>query len=113
MKKLPFLLVLSAALFFTACKDEKKADNADTTTQEKVDDPSKAAESAKAFAVKAHACIADCKDGNHVYAHGDLGHSCTDDCGAAHACTEQCSTGAHVYAHGESGHTCTEDCLKL
>ena len=30
--------------------------------------------------MKAHACTAACKDGHHVYAHGEKGHHCTDAC---------------------------------
>lgn len=27
-----------------------------------------------------------------------------------HVCTDACKNGNHVYAHGEKGHTCTEAC---
>jgi len=27
-----------------------------------------------------HVCTAACKDGKHVYAHGEKGHVCTDAC---------------------------------
>ena len=27
-----------------------------------------------------------------------------------HVCTDACKDGAHVYAHGEKGHVCTEAC---
>ena len=30
----------------------------------------------------------------------------------AHVCTAACANGKHMYAHGEKGHTCTEDCKK-
>lgn len=33
-----------------------------------------------ATAMKAHVCTAACKDGNHVYAHGEKGHVCTAAC---------------------------------
>ena len=31
-------------------------------------------------ALKEHVCTAACKDGKHVYAHGEKGHACTDAC---------------------------------
>lgn len=114
MKKLISSILVVGALCFVACNNEKKADAATTTTPEKVEDPAKAAESVTtaAFAVKAHACGAECKDGKHVYAHGDIGHTCTE-AGTTHACTTQCKDGQHAYVHGENGHTCTEDCAKM
>ncbi len=114
MKKLLASLVILAAFSFAACNNEKKADTT-TDTTEKVENPAKAAESmtTAAFVAKAHACGPDCKDGSHVYAHGDIGHTCTDACGNAHTCTDKCKDGKHTYAHGESGHTCTEDCAKM
>ena len=30
--------------------------------------------------LKEHSCTAACKDGKHVYAHGEKGHVCTDAC---------------------------------
>ena len=30
--------------------------------------------------LKAHVCTDDCKEGKHVYAHGEKGHTCTDAC---------------------------------
>ncbi len=27
-----------------------------------------------------------------------------------HVCTDACKEGSHVYAHGEKGHTCTDAC---
>ncbi len=29
-----------------------------------------------------------------------------------HVCTSACKDGSHVYAHGEKGHTCGEECKK-
>jgi len=29
-----------------------------------------------------------------------------------HKCTSACKNGKHVYAHGEKGHTCTAACKK-
>ncbi len=31
---------------------------------------------------------------------------------AAHVCTAACKDGKHVYAHGEKGHVCTDACKK-
>ena len=115
MKKLLSSILVAGALLFVACNNDKKADAATSTdTPQKVEDPSKAPAAATpaAFAVKAHACGADCKDGKHAYAHGDVGHTCTEACGAAHACTAACKDGQHSYVHGEAGHTCTEACMK-
>ncbi len=116
MKKLFYSLFIIAALGFIACSNEKSGDKADTGSEQKVDDPAKAAESVApaAFAVKAHACTDACTDGNHSYAHGDVGHTCTDACGSAHVCTDKCADGTnHMYAHGESGHTCTDACVTM
>jgi hypothetical protein len=30
-----------------------------------------------------------------------------------HVCTDACKNGNHVYAHGEKGHTCTEACKNM
>lgn len=71
--------------------------------------------------LKEHVCTAACTNGNHVYAHGEKGHVCTDACKAAtdnmmplkeHVCTKKCKHGKHVYAHGEKGHVCTAACKK-
>lgn len=29
-----------------------------------------------------------------------------------HQCTEACKNGQHVFAHGEKGHQCSDECLK-
>lgn len=71
--------------------------------------------------LKAHVCTAACTSDKHVYAHGEVGHVCTDACKTAtattektalkdHVCTAACKDGKHVYAHGEKGHVCTEAC---
>ena len=36
--------------------------------------------STKDMNTKDHVCTAACKDGKHVYAHGEKGHVCTDAC---------------------------------
>jgi hypothetical protein len=115
MKKLFSILVLFAALSVVACNSDKKGDKAETKTDtpQKVEDPAKPAEAQTASLVKAHSCGAECKDGKHMYAHNEIGHTCTEACGKAHACTAECKDGNHRYVHGESGHTCTEDCAKI
>ncbi|QQS71224.1 MAG: hypothetical protein IPP95_08405 [Flavobacteriales bacterium] len=69
--------------------------------------------------LKDHVCTDACKDGNHVYAHGEKGHACSAECmkmheGDAmlkeHVCTAACKNGEHVYAHGEQGHVCDATC---
>jgi len=30
----------------------------------------------------------------------------------AHVCTAACKNGKHMYAHGEKGHVCTAECMK-
>jgi hypothetical protein len=114
MKKLLSSLFILAALGFVACNNEKKDDKADADGKEKIETPAAPASPAGLTAAVAHVCTDACKDGNHSYAHGDVGHTCTEACGAAHVCTDNCAGGAtHVYAHGEAGHTCTEDCMKM
>ncbi|MBS1772428.1 MAG: hypothetical protein JST82_06195 [Bacteroidetes bacterium] len=34
----------------------------------------------KKMEMKEHVCTAACKDGKHMYAHGEKGHTCTDAC---------------------------------
>jgi len=110
MKKLFSSLVLIGALSFVACNNEKKADTAEKTDgTEKVETSIAPA----AMAVTAHVCSAECKEGNHMFAHNEVGHTCTEACGAAHVCTDKCTDGNHMQAHGEVGHTCTEDCAKM
>ncbi len=37
-------------------------------------------EKASHMKMKKHVCTAACKDGKHVYAHGEKGHVCTAEC---------------------------------
>ena len=114
MKKFFSILMVFAALSFIACNSDKKSDKADAKTEEKAETKGSESMKAAAFTAKAHACTAECKDGNHAYAHGDVGHTCSDACNmSSHTCTDKCKDGNHAYAHGETGHTCTEDCLKM
>lgn len=68
-----------------------------------------------------HVCIVGCKDGKHIYAHGEKGHKCGAACMKtmsknrsmkAHVCTDACKDGKHIYAHGEKGHNCTAACKR-
>ncbi len=36
--------------------------------------------SGKKMELKEHKCTAACKDGKHMYAHGEKGHTCTKAC---------------------------------
>lgn len=73
--------------------------------------------------MKDHSCTKACMNGNHMYAHGEKGHSCTSECKKMdgkkdkmtmkeHQCTAACKDGQHMYAHGEKGHTCSDACKK-
>ncbi len=70
-----------------------------------------------------HECSKACKDGKHIYAHGEKGHKCGAVCMKKmslesksylkdHVCSTSCKAGQHVYAHGEKGHSCTSACHK-
>jgi hypothetical protein len=85
---------------------------------------------------KEHVCTAACKDGKHVYAHGERGHKCGAECMKAmsrttadpakpdpakpdpktnlkeHVCNASCTKDKHNYLHGEKGHKCTAACHK-
>ncbi len=80
---------------------------------------------------KDHVCTLACRDGKHVYAHGERGHKCGAECMKTmskskidpvkptsktnfknHVCTAACTKEKHAYAHGEKGHTCTAACHK-
>lgn len=76
----------------------------------------------KEMGMKDHLCTSTCKDGKHLYAHGEKGHVCGEECKKMmaregmmkeHVCTAACKDGKHMYAHGEKGHTCTEACKKM
>lgn len=107
MKKLIFTLAIIIGI---------STANAQTT-------PGKEKSGKSAMALKEHVCSAACVNGNHVYLHGEKGHTCTASCkkmdaGSSpmalkdHQCTAACKNGNHVYAHGEKGHTCTPACKK-
>ena len=71
--------------------------------------------------LKEHVCTGACADGEHVYACGEQGHTCSGHCAKVrakqvqlkeHACTNACTDGAHAYACGEIGHQCSGACKK-
>ncbi len=116
MKNLFSLLAFVAILTFAGCTNDKKDDKAEAipnTSDNAVNPETPAGTLAAAFVAKPHVCAADCKDGQHVYAHGEIGHTCTAACGTEHVCTDKCKEGVHMYAHGENGHTCTEECARM
>lgn len=59
-----------------------------------------AQEKQKKQKAKDHTCTETCKEGNHMYACGEKGHKCTDECKK------------DMKKHGEKGHECTAECKK-
>ena len=116
MKKLFSLLAITAMISFVACNNEKKDDKTKTDGADKIESTVKDAPATTTKLV-AHTCTDMCKDGNHLYAHGEEGHTCSEACmkgnTKAHTCTGMCKDGNHAYVHGEEGHTCTEDCANM
>ena len=66
MKKLFVILALAVFTMGSFAQTEKK----DST----------ATKSCTKTELKEHVCTSACKDGKHVYAHGEKGHVCTDAC---------------------------------
>lgn len=111
MKKIFSVIAVASAVLLSACNNEKKEDKSKAEGGEKIEAP--AQETPKAT-LAAHVCTAECKDGNHLYVHGEEGHTCSEACMKSHSCTEACKDGGHVYAHGEKGHECSSvDCGKM
>ena len=65
MKKL-LLIVAIAAFSLGMSATDQKATKADSTKAK--------------CEMKDHVCTSACKDGKHVYAHGEKGHVCTEAC---------------------------------
>lgn len=65
MKKFLVLTLMAAFCLVISAQDNKDA-KADSTKCNKE--------------MKEHVCTSACKDGKHVYAHGEKGHECTDAC---------------------------------
>ncbi len=60
-----------------------------------------------------HVCNTDCKEGNHCYRHGEMGHVCSMEgmsqkC-KKHKCNSECKRKKHCCKHGEKKHCCGED----
>lgn len=113
MRKFLSMLAVTAMFSLLACSNDKKEDKSATEGADKIETTVKdAASSTTQLAV--HTCTAACKDDNHLFVHGEQGHTCSEACmkstGRPHSCTEKCSDGSHTFAHGEDGHSCTTDC---
>jgi hypothetical protein len=50
---------------------------------------------------------------NFAYAQDKMGKMESKKEMKEHVCTDACKNGKHVYAHGEKGHTCTKACKKM
>ena len=87
-------LLLAATLFSCTSSGEEKSASGGKTDAE------------TSGVVKVHQCTETCKAGEHQFAHNEVGHTCSSDCGRPHQCAEQCSGDTHVYAHGEVSHYC-------
>lgn len=75
MKKFFISILVFAAISFTACSENKKAKEAKAPEKTEETKPAMAAE-------KDHVCADKCKEGNHVYAHGEKEHTCSEECAA-------------------------------
>lgn len=77
MKKLFFSICVLSISFLTACNNDpvKEPPSEDSTGRAKQEVPA-----AAAAELKDHVCSDKCEDGNHFYAHGEIGHICTDEC---------------------------------
>lgn len=69
---------LSTGAFAQDSKMDKKMDSKMDRKMDKMD--SKMDKMDNKMAMKDHKCTAACKNGKHVYAHGEKGHVCTDAC---------------------------------
>lgn len=78
--------ILSTSLFcmllaFTSCKDEKKEEKpAEKSTAPATQKVETGVKESPASTLKIHTCSEQCKDGNHVYVHGEEGHTCSEEC---------------------------------
>ena len=71
----------------STAKMDKSADKMDKSATKMDKSAAKAEKAADAkpmvdMNTKEHVCTAACKDGNHVFAHGEKGHKCTAACHA-------------------------------
>lgn len=72
MKKLMLVLAISGLAFAGNAQNDKKETKKETAKTEKSAKPE--------MKMKEHVCTDACKDGKHMYAHGEKGHVCTDAC---------------------------------
>ena len=60
-----------------------------------------------------HVCNKDCKEGNHCYRHGEIGHVCSmermNQKHKKHKCNTECMSKKHCCKHGAIKHCCGED----
>ena len=84
MKQILTLFLFTALIGATACKNEKKEDKpAPTETETKAPAPQKVDPGMKESTTgefKVHSCTENCKDGQHVFVHGEDGHTCSEEC---------------------------------
>jgi len=77
---------LSTATIAQDSKMDKKADKMESKMDKKMDSKMDKkmdkmdSKMDNTMAMKEHKCTKACKDGKHVYAHGEKGHVCTDAC---------------------------------
>lgn len=67
MKKLVLLLAVVVICFAANAQTTKKEEKKETPKTEQTK-------------LKEHKCTSACKNGKHVYAHGEKGHKCTKEC---------------------------------
>ncbi len=120
MKKLSIILALFVGFSVTTLAQEKVTTNTKTEEYEMANEK---------MPMKDHVCTKDCKDGKHLYKHGEKGHKCSEACMKMHAkdmheghthdmdmkheCSKACKDGKHMYKHGEKGHKCDTNCKKM
>lgn len=92
MKKV-FLVVALAGFVFAANAQVAQKDSKQKKGKAKTEQ----------MVMKDHVCTAACKDGKHMYAHGEKGH----------VCSEACNMDMKHAKHGQKGHVCTADCMKM
>lgn len=86
MKQIFALFLVGVIAVTTACKNEKKEDKpAAPATETPAPAPQKV------------------EQGMKESTHGEF---------RLHQCTENCKNGQHVFVHGEEGHVCSEECMK-
>lgn len=85
MKKFLFILVATAMFGFLQAQTQqvkKTTEKVSVSKDVKTVEHAKAPTEVKKQDLKTHVCTPACKDGKHVYKHGEKGHVCTKDCKA-------------------------------